>query len=224
MFEGLREYILKNLQRKVTEKGLYDYQTFGKEVETEISDLIEDFLNLKQTKYNVERAKDKNDFPDLKITIDDEEYAFEYKAGESSKGPSNDMGTLKAYSEKIEKFEDRIFCIFIKYSKDTKKRQIIIENVFIAKIYEFIGILSSSSRDDILKYRKKDGNLRPKVWKDFDQDKVYINNLNDFKIGINETISYRANELVLEHIDDLKYEDAKKIYNKLQSQIQDKDK
>lgn len=223
MFEELKKYILENLQNKVSEKGLNNYEIFGKEVETLISDLIEEFLQSKKIQYKAERARSKNDFPDLKLTIGDVEYAFEHKAGESSIGPNNDMGTLDAYSGKIEQFGDRIFCVFIKYSKATQDSGIIIEDVYIDKIYKFIGIFASSGRDDILKYRKKDGNLRPKVWNDFDQEKIYIENLEDFENDINKTKSYRSTQLVLQHMENLTDEDKVELYNQLKVRIENTD-
>lgn len=222
MFNGLREYILSNLQKKVTDQDLNSYEIFGKEVEEPISDLVEEFLKEKGIEYKAVRAKSKNEFPDLKLIIDGVEYALEHKAGEASVGPNNDMGTLNAYPSKIKSFEDRIFCTFVKYSKATSGNGIVINDVFFDKIYKFIGIFASSGRSDILKYRKKDGNLRPKVWTDFNNNKVYTNNLNEFKVNIDNTISYRASQLVLQHIEDLTVEDEKNIYNELGKRIKNK--
>lgn len=223
MFEGLREYIFSNLQKKVTDQDLNSYEIFGKEVEEPISDLVEEFLKEKGIKYQAVRATSKNEFPDLKLIIGGVEYALEHKAGEASVGPNNDMGTLNAYPSKIESFEDRIFCTFVKYSKATSGNGIVINDVFFDKIYKFIGIFASSGRSDILKYRKKDGNLRPKVWTDFNNNKVYTNNLNEFKVNIDNTISYRASQLVLQHIEDLTVEDEKNIYNELGKRIKNKE-
>lgn len=223
MFNGLREYILSNLQKKVTDQDLNSYEIFGKEVEESISDLVEEFLKEKGIEYKAVRAKSKNEFPDLKLIIDGVEYALEHKAGEASVGPNNDMGTLNAYPSKIKSFEDRIFCTFVKYSKATSGNGIVINDVFFDKIYKFIGIFASSGRSDILKYRKKDGNLRPKVWTDFNNNKVYTNNLNEFKVNIDNTISYRASQLVLQHIEDLTVEDEKNIYNELGKRIKNKE-
>lgn len=222
MFNGLREYISSNLQKKVTDQDLNSYEIFGKEVEEPISDLVEEFLKEKGIEYKAVRAKSKNEFPDLKLIIGEVEYALEHKAGEASVGPNNDMGTLNAYPSKIKSFEDRIFCTFVKYSKATSGNGIVINDVFFDKIYKFIGIFASSGRSDILKYRKKDGNLRPKVWTDFNNNKVYTNNLNEFKVNIDNTRSYRASQLVLQHIEDLTVEDEKKIYNELGKRIKNK--
>lgn len=222
MFDGLRNYIFENLQQKVIEQGLNDYEVFGKEVEKPVSDLVEEFLKSKNIEYKVKRAKNKNEFPDLKLTIDGIEYALEHKAGESSQGPNNDMGTLNAYPSKIDKFEDRIFCTFVKYSKAQKGNGIIVDDVYFDKIYKFIGEFSSSKRNDILKYRKKDGNLRPKVWTDFNNEKVYTSNIEDFKYKIDKTVQYRAEQLVLQHISDLNDESKARVYEELEKQINKK--
>ncbi|MEG1008810.1 MAG: hypothetical protein RSE41_06670 [Clostridia bacterium] len=219
MFEGLSEYIRENLQAKVTQQGLNDYEIFGKEVESPVSDLIEEFLQEKGIKYSAVRAKSKNEFPDLKLTIGGVEYALEHKAGESSQGPNNDMGTLNAYPNKIEKFGDRIFCTFVKYSKATKGNGIVVNDIYFDKIYTFVGTFASSQRNDILKYRKKDGNLRPKVWNDFNSGAVYTGSLDEFKNNIDETVAYRAEQLVLQHIEDLTYESKVRVYDNLGKMI-----
>ena len=219
MFEGLKEYILDNLQQKVTDQGLNDYSIFGKEVEEPISDLIEEFLNDNEIEYTAIRAKSKNDFPDLKLTIDGVEYALEHKAGESSKGPDNDLGTLNAYPEKIDKFGDRIYCTFVKYSKATDGNGIVVNDIFFDKIYRFVGQFPSSERTDILKYRKKDGNLRPKVWNDFENGQVYTDTLEDFINNISETVAYRAEQIVLQYIKDLTPESKSRIYEELGKMI-----
>lgn len=215
MFNGLKEYILENLQQKVTEQGLNDYAIFGKEVEEPVSDLIEEFLNSEEIEYSATRAKSKNEFPDLKLTIDGSEYALEHKAGEASTGPDNDLGTLNAYPKKIDQFGDRIFCTFVKYSKATEGNGIVVNDVYFDKIYKFVGSFPSSERTDILKYRKKDGNLRPKVWSDFENGQVYTETLDDFEHNISETVPYRAEQLVLQHMEDLTDESKTRVYEEL---------
>lgn len=216
MFKGLDKYIFDNLQTLVTKKGLKNYQTFGKDVEDLISDLVKEYLNNKQIKYKATLAKNKNDFPDLKLFINNLNYAFEYKAGRSDK-VANDLGTLDSYQKKITEFGDRIYCIFIKYSID--KNNIIIDNVYFDKIYRFMGNFPSSNRTDILNYRKKDGNLRPKSWDCFDNDTIYTNTFEEFKTNIQKTIEYRSLKLVEQHLENIKKEDKEDIYKKLGKEL-----
>lgn len=213
MFEDLSNYIYQRLQNKVEEAGLNNYEIFGKEVENPVSDLVEDYLNENNIPYSAHRATNKNEFPDLKLTIYGTEYAFEHKAGASDEGPNNDMGTLNAYPEKIDNYQDNIYCVFVKYSKATEDNGIVINEVYFDKIYRFIG--KTASGNGILKYRKKDGNLRPKVWNDFSSNTVYFDSLEEFNDGIEKTIEYRAEKLVEQHIKSLNPKSLKRVYNKI---------
>lgn len=220
MFENLDEYIYERLQKKVEEEGLNDYEIFGKEVEKPVSDLIEDYLNDNDIDYLSTRASNKNEFPDLRLDIKGTSYAFEHKAGASDRGPNNDMGTLNAYPDKIDKYKDNIYCVFVKYSKATKDNGIVIEKVYFDKIYKFIG--RTATDEGVLKYRKKDGNLRPKVWNDFSNDTFYFNDMEEFKTALKRTNEYRAEKLVEQHIESLSKESLKRVYENLGKKINNK--
>ena len=220
MFEGLRDYIASNLQDRVMSKGLNDYQIFGKQVEDLISDLIEEYLNDKKIKYVATRAKNKNSFPDLKLNINNLEYALEHKSGRSDKA-GNDLGTLRSYKQKIKKFEDRIYCVFVKYSV-CSNNNITIDAVYFDKMYKFVGNFPSSKRNDILCYREKDGNLRPKSWECFEKNIAYTKTLKEFENNIQETIKYRALQLVLKHMKDLTKDDRETVYKELGNMIKKK--
>ncbi|WP_434290227.1 hypothetical protein [Clostridium botulinum] len=219
MFENLKDFIKQNLQSKVEAAGLNKYEIFGKEVEDPISDLIEEYLNYNNISYIAKRAENKNEFPDLKLIIDGKKYAFEHKAGEV-KNNANDLGTLNAYPEKIEKYGDNIYCVYIKYSKATQNNSIIINDVYFDKIYRFIG--KTAKAHGILKYRKKDGNLRPKSWGDFTNNTVYFNTLAEFESAIPKTVKYRAEKLVLQHIESLDQDSLKDILNYINEKIESK--
>jgi len=219
LFEDLKDFINQRLQSKVEAAGLNKYEIFGKEVEDPISDLIEDYLNDNNIPYTAKRAKKKNDFPDLELTIKGTKYAFEHKAGEADNN-ANDLGTLNAYPDKIEKYGDNIYCVYIKYSKATKNNGIFINDVYFDKIYRFIG--KTAAKEGILKYRKKDGNLRPKVWSDFANNTVYFNTLAEFKSAIKKTVEYRAEKLVLQHIDSLNEDSLQNVLRYLNKKIKNK--
>lgn len=219
MFSGLKDFIEERLQSKVEAAGLNKYEIFGKEVEDPISDLIEDYLNDNEIPYKSKRAENKNDFPDLELIIDGVKYAFEHKAGEASNN-ANDLGTLNAYPDKIKKYGDNIYCVYIKYSKATENNGIVINDIYFDKIYRFIG--KTAAKDGILKYRKKDGNLRPKVWSDFASNTVYFNTLAEFQKAIQNTIEYRAEKLVLQHIESLNEESLKRVLKYINKKINNK--
>lgn len=215
--KDFKKYILENLPKKVEEANLNDYTTFGKNVEEPLSDVIEDYFKLKKVQAKFKRAKKKNSFPDLEVEIGKENFAFEHKAAESG-SVDNDLGTLNAFPKKIKKYGDNIYYFFVKYSKAKKGKGIVIKNIYIDKVYRFVGKMDVKDKL-ILRYRKKDGNLRPKNWKDFDSNTVYFNTLEEFKSAITPTVKYRAYELVIQHIKDITDEDKIRVYEELSKDV-----
>lgn len=206
MFEGLLEYLKEKLPQKIIDGGYNSYEIFGKEAETPISDTIEEFLKNSQIEYTAKRSPNKNEFPDLEVTIDGTKYALEHKSGaccikgEKKSSSANDMGTINAYPDKIKKYGDNIYCIFVKYSV-SDDNTITIENVYFDKIYTFIG--KGKGFDKQLQYREKDGNLRPKTWADMDNNVVYFHTFQDFKNALVETDRFRSERIAKKHIDKL---------------------
>lgn len=214
MFADLLDYLKKNLPQKIKDGGYNSYEIFGKEAETPISDTIEEYLKSKSITYTPHRAKNKNDFPDLEIEIDGIKYALEHKAGicnnkgEVKTTAANDMGTINAYPQKIEKYSDNIYCTFVKYSvlnDDTIR----VEDIYFNKIYTFIG--KGTGFKTQLQYREKDGNLRPKNWKEMSDGIIYFKSLSDFKSALVETSRYRSERIVQKHIDTLDTTSLKRI-------------
>ena len=215
MFKDLKKFIKENLQDKIIEKGLNDYQTFGKNAEEPISDLIEEYLKNNDYTYTAERAPKKNDFPDLKITLNNQTYALEHKAAASDENPGNDLGTLNSFPKKLKLYKDNIYYIFVKYSKATDDNGIIIEDVYFDKVYKFIG--KCDDNPQILKYREKDGNLRPKSWCDFSNCTSYFNTFNEFKTAIEKTNMYRSERIVNKHLEKLDLDGLNRIQSTLTS-------
>ena len=160
------------MPQKIIDGGYNSYEIFGKEAETPISDVIEEFLSMSGIQYTSRKARTKNDFPDLEVTINGVRYALEHKAGVCNiKGArkntaANDMGTLNAYPQKLQTYGDNIYCVFVKYTvldDDTIR----INDIYFDKIYVFVG--RGAGFDNQLQYREKDGNLRPKKWTDMSE-------------------------------------------------------
>lgn len=206
MFEGLLEYLKENLPQKIIDGGYNSYEIFGKEAETPISDLIEEFLTMSGIKYTPRRARTKNDFPDLEVEIGGIRYALEHKAGacnikgEIKSTAANDMGTINVYPDKIKKYGDNIYCIFVKYSV-LQDDTIRIEDIYFDKIYVFIGLGTGFANQ--LQYREKDGNLRPKKWSDMANNITYFPNINAFQEALTATARYRSERIALKHTDAL---------------------
>ncbi|ELB2056874.1 hypothetical protein QNZ53_002082 [Vibrio parahaemolyticus] len=201
IFSSLASFINQGLQEEVNQQSLSDYEIFGKQVEGLVCNLVSNYFEESEFSATFSRAKNKNEFPDLKVTVNSVNYALEIKAGESSTGPGNDMGTLRAYPKKLEDYNDNIYCIFIKYSKPTGTGLIVVNDVYFEKIYKFIGRMSGNPL--LLKYRKKDGNLRPKCWNDFESSTNYFSTKSEFETAIVHTNSYRSESIIIEHLERL---------------------
>lgn len=222
MFDGLLKYLKENLPQKIIDGGYNSYEIFGKEAETPISDTIEEYLTAEGIAYTPHRAKTKNDFPDLEVEIDGIKYALEHKAGACNiKGndkstAANDMGTINAYPDKVEKYNDNMYCTFVKYSV-LQDDTIEIEDIYFDKIYTFIG--KGTGFDNQLQYREKDGNLRPKKWSDMCNDVTYFSTLEDFKVALEATNRYRSERIVIKHLENLDSTSLRNIREKINQMI-----
>lgn len=222
MFEGLLDYLKAHLPQKIVDGGYNSYEIFGKEAETPISDTIEEYLKISGVKYIPRRSSNKNEFPDLELTIDGTKYALEHKSGaccikgKNEASSANDMGTINAYPDKIKKYGDNIYCTFVKYSV-SNNNIITIEDVYFDKIYTFIG--KGTGFANQLQYREKDGNLRPKTWFDMENNITYFSDFNAFKDALKETDRYRSERIAIKHIDKLDETSLRKIKSHIDQKL-----
>lgn len=148
------------------------------------SDTIEEFLTANCIACIPHRAPTKNDFSDLEVIIDGVKYALEHKVGTCNiKGAikataANDMGTINAYPEKIEKYGDKMYFTFVKYSV-LQDDTIQIEDIYFDRLCNFIG--RGIDFDNQLQYREKDGNLHPKKWSDMAANIIYFPTMDAFQ-------------------------------------------
>ena len=100
------------------------------------------------------------------------------------------MGTLNDWPNRIKKFGGKnIYYVFIVYNFNEKTKDI--QNIEIAPFYSFLGL----NKAKLLKYREKDGNLRPK---DFDINSP-IKTLEQFERLLNKTVVYRSKRIIKKH-------------------------
>jgi hypothetical protein len=208
-----RNIIINELKQTIIDNK-FNYKTFGTEIEDYLFDIIINILKKNKLINNnnqYKRAKDKNEFPDLTI-LSEPILALEAKSGnrsklqkgvwKSCKNSANDMGTINSWGDKIKKFGgENIYYVFIEYNFTDCVKEIV--DVKIEPFYKFIGINS----DDLLSYREKDGNLRPK---DFDEESP-IGSLEDFETLFPKTKIYRAKRLVSKHLKDLNDDEVNEI-------------
>jgi hypothetical protein len=196
-----RNTIFKELEKVIKDNSFY-YRTFGVDIENYISDILVKIFTRRsfiKSKKDYVLAPDKNYFPDFELkTLPP--LAIEYKSGNKSKlskgkwvecrNSNNDMGTLNMWSKKIKKFGgENIYYIFIVYKFDNQNKKII--DLQIDPFYKFIGL----NKDGLLKYREKDGNLRPR---DFD-GKPIILSFRDFEQLLDKTAIYRSKRIIKKH-------------------------
>lgn len=208
MTNKIIEYLNKSKSRLIdklakTIKGhKFRYETFGKEIEDHFLDEV--LLILKEGGFvnkevGYKKAKDKNEFPDLTI-LTDINLAIEIKSGNHFKksgdkwvrcnNSENDMGTLNKWPDKLKTFNGKnIYYFFIEYAFSDSEQKII--NVKIDNFYKFLGL----NRDGLLKYREKDGNLRPK---DFNASSPILS-FKQFTALLPETIIYRSKRIIKKH-------------------------
>ena len=98
----------------------------------------------------------------------------------------------------------RVYYVFVEYNFNTKKE---IVDVKIAPFYEFLAL----NRDGLLRYREKDGNLRPK---DFSQVST-VKSFYQFQSLFKKTEIYRSIRIIKKHLKNIPKKEAKKIFNNL---------
>jgi len=196
-----RKKILDDLKR-VVGAGDFNYRTFGTAIEEYLTDIIVDIF--KKTDFikndrDYAIAPHKNYFPDFELKTAPP-IAIEFKSGNRSqnrqgkwvavKNSENDMGTLNEWPNRIRKFDGRnIYYIFVIYNFNEKTKEV--QNIEVAPFYNFLGL----NKAKLLKYREKDGNLRPK---DFDIDPP-IKTLEQFEQLFRKTIVYRSKRIIKKH-------------------------
>jgi len=194
----------------VIQEHPFDYKTFGTAIEDH---LIEEVVNILseakviQDSSDYQRAKNKNEFPDLRL-LKPELIALEVKSGNHSKkdgekwveckNSNNDMGTLNSWGKKIDEFGgENIYYIFIEYNFNGTSQEIL--DIKIEPFYKFLGL----NKEGTLKYREKDGNLRPK---NFDAESK-INSFEEFSNLIPKTETYRSRRIIKKHYKSLPEEE-----------------
>ena len=193
--------ILSYLKKIVGNKD-FSYRTFGTAIEEHLTDVIVKILTeggFIKGGSDFSVSPNKNYFPDFELKTTPP-LAIEFKSGNKSqyrngkwvmvKNSENDMGTLNEWPRKIEKFGgDNIYYIFVIYNFNDTTKEVL--SVQVAPFHQFIGLNSGK----FLKYREKDGNLRPKNF----GIEPPIKTLKQFEELLNKTIVYRSKRIIKRH-------------------------
>ncbi len=158
-------------------------------------------------------GREKNRLADLAIVCGTNTIEVSIKAARSSGQPENDMGTFREHEQRKRRFAAS-FTIWVRY--EDAGRSLRAQRVFFDRTWRFVG---QSTLVDGVKYRKKDGNLRPKSWAMFDADQAYWQSEAEFEAAVQRSATYRANELVKEHLTDLSEEDQRVLHERLKEKF-----
>jgi hypothetical protein len=158
-------------------------------------------------------GREKNRPADFAILCGDNVIEVSIKAARSGANPENDMGTFREHPNREALFVAS-FTLWVRYDDTGKEMKC--DRVFFDRTWRFVG---KSSLVDGVKYRKKDGNMRPKPWAMFDSGESFWKSKADFEAAVKRAELYRANDLIKEYLDDLSDSDQRVLYEKLKGKF-----
>lgn len=191
------------------------YTTVWRQFEDAAIDALKSILprhlpELKAENFDTGTAgQEKNRLADFAIVIGAETIEISIKSARRSANPENDLGTFRDHPDRKKLFAAS-FTLWVRYDETAKA--IRCERVFFDRSWRFVG---KSSLVDGVKYRKKDGNLRPKPWAMFESGECFWKSEEDFEAAVKRAEVFRANELIKEYLDDLSETDQRMLYEKL---------
>jgi hypothetical protein len=213
---GCEGTILKEISRLMT-KRKFAYETFGKDIEMDVVALIEKkFCDNGHNQFR--RALNKNDFPELTVILSDGQLAIDIKAGNHCKkkgtkwcscsNSNNDLGTIRSWPEKLRKFGgENIYFVFVEYCINDTTHEL--RKITIAPFYMFLDVNSSG----LLKYREKDGHLRPRNF----NAKPVITSMAKFNALFRTTEIQRSKNIMRQHIKNIPKSERAAFLNELKS-------
>jgi len=197
------------------------YTTVWRQFEDEAIDSLKVVLprhipSLTETNFDAgQTGREKNRLADLALVVGGETIEISIKAARGSANPENDIGTFRDHPNREILFTAS-FTLWVRYV-DANTNAIKCDRAFFDRTWRFVG---KSSLLDGVKYRKKDGNMRPKPWAMFDSGESFWKNEDDFEAAVKRSELYRAKELIKEYLDDLSESDQRLLYQKLKSQFE----
>jgi len=158
-------------------------------------------------------GSEKNRLADFAIVCGTNTIEVSIKSARNSGQPENDLGTFRDHENRKQLFA-AAFSVLVRY-QDTGDT-IRADRVFFDRTWRFVG---KSTLVDGVKYRKKDGNMRPKPWAMFDSGKSYWQSEEEFELAVKRSETYRANALVQEYLQDLSEDDQRVLYERLKEKF-----
>lgn len=159
-------------------------------------------------------GREKNRLADLAVRCVDGIIEISIKSARAGANPENDLGTFRDHSNRKRRFAAS-FTLWVRYREADDA--LWCDRVFFDRSWRFVG---KSSRVDGVKYRKKDGNLRPKPWAMFESGESFWKTEPEFEAAVKRAELYRANELIKEYLDDLSEDDQRLLYERLKQRLE----
>lgn len=214
--DAVKDTIAANLTARLSTNVLRgSYTTVWRQFEEMAIAALEEVLpqsipELNASNFDAGRSgREKNRLADFAILCGTNVIEISIKSASRSANPENDMGTFRDHPNR-EKLFAASFTVWVRYNNADESLRA--ERVFFDRTWRFVG---KSTLVDGVKYRKKDGNMRPKPWAMFDSGKAYWESQEEFEAAVQRSETFRANELVKEYLTDLSEEDQKLLHERL---------
>lgn len=157
----------------ITQDG-YTKETIGKTVEDDICKVFKNILK-SEPGVDVVVQESKNAFPDLIISTAKNKYTIgidikvteNMTMGEGCGASANDLGTIASWmDEKFWKLQE-LYVLMVEYKQNKDTQKYVFDRFYFVPFVHVFGLSSSKEANEPhLRYRLKDGNLRPRCFKD----------------------------------------------------------
>jgi len=158
-------------------------------------------------------GREKNRLADLAILCGTNVIEVSIKAARRSANPENDLGTFRDHPNRKKLFAAS-FTLWVRY--DDAGGNIRCDRAFFDRSWRFVG---KSSLVEGVKYRKKDGNMRPKSWAMFESGESFWKTEGEFETAVRRAELHRANELINQYLDKLSDDDQRLLYQRLEAKF-----
>jgi hypothetical protein len=159
-------------------------------------------------------GREKNRLADFAISCGTNVIEISIKAARAGANPENDMGTFRDHPHRKQLFTAS-FTLWVRYTDAGGRFRC--DRVFFDRTWRFVG---KASLVNGVKYRKKDGNMRPKPWAMFDAGESFWKDEAEFEAAVKRAERYRANELIREHLENLSDNDQRVLYEQLRGKFE----
>jgi len=218
--DGLRTNIAAELTARLRTNTVQgSYTTVWRQFEDQAIAALADILprhipELGRKQFDAGKSgREKNRLADFAIACGTNTVEISVKSARHTGQPENDLGTFRDHPNRARLFTAS-FTVWVRY--ESAGETLRAERVFFDRTWRFVG---KSTLVDGVKYRKKDGNMRPKPWAMFESGKSYWSSEIEFEAAVQRAETFRANELVKEYLTDLSEEDQRVLHERLKEKF-----